>query len=285
MSAIRIDGAAMAKQLLAELGERVTALRARGCQPGLAVVLVGDNPASAVYVRSKQRACDAAGLHGNDIRLPETVTQDKLLAVIDRLNADVTVHGILVQLPLPPHIDAATVLQRITFAKDVDGFNWRNLGALVDGHPALAPCTPSGSMLLLERSGVPIAGKHAVVLGRSSIVGKPAALMLLERHATVTVCHSRTTNLAAHTREADILICAVGRPRMITADMVKPGAAVIDVGINRLPDGKLCGDVDFDAVAAKAGWITPVPGGVGPMTVAMVVSNAVAAAEKSLAAS
>lgn len=285
MSAIRIDGAAMAKQLLAELGERVTALRARGCQPGLAVVLVGDNPASAVYVRSKQRACDAAGLHGNDIRLPETVTQDKLLAVIDRLNADVTVHGILVQLPLPSHIDAATVLQRITFAKDVDGFNWRNLGALVDGHPALAPCTPSGSMLLLERSGVPIAGKHAVVLGRSSIVGKPAALMLLERHATVTVCHSRTTNLAAHTREADILICAVGRPRMITADMVKPGAAVIDVGINRLPDGKLCGDVDFDAVAAKAGWITPVPGGVGPMTVAMVVSNAVAAAEKSLAAS
>ncbi|MBY0268072.1 MAG: bifunctional 5,10-methylenetetrahydrofolate dehydrogenase/5,10-methenyltetrahydrofolate cyclohydrolase, partial [Burkholderiales bacterium] len=207
----------MAKQLLTELGERVTALRARGCQPGLAVVLVGDNPASAVYVRSKQRACDAAGLHGNDIRLPETVTQDKLLAVIDRLNADVTVHGILVQLPLPPHIDAATVLQRITFAKDVDGFNWRNLGALVDGHPALAPCTPSGSMLLLERSGVPIAGKHAVVLGRSSIVGKPAALMLLERHATVTVCHSRTTNLAAHTREADILICAVGRPRMITA--------------------------------------------------------------------
>ena len=285
MSAIRIDGAAMAKQLLAELGERVTALRARGCQPGLAVVLVGDNPASAVYVRSKQRACDAAGLHGNDIRLPETVTQDKLLAVIDRLNADVTVHGILVQLPLPSHIDAATVLQRITFAKDVDGFNWRNLGALVDGHPALAPCTPSGCMLLLERSGVPIAGKHAVVLGRSSIVGKPAALMLLERHATVTVCHSRTTNLAAHTREADILICAVGRPRMITADMVKPGAAVIDVGINRLPDGKLCGDVDFDAVAAKAGWITPVPGGVGPMTVAMVVSNAVAAAEKSLAAS
>lgn len=283
MSAIRIDGAAMAKQLLAELGERVTALRARGCQPGLAVVLVGDNPASAVYVRSKQRACDAAGIHGNDIRLPETVTQDKLLAVIDRLNADVTVHGILVQLPLPPHIDAATVLQRITFAKDVDGFNWRNLGALVDGHPALAPCTPSGSMLLLERSGVPIAGKHAVVLGRSSIVGKPAALMLLERHATVTVCHSRTTNLAAHTREADILICAVGRPRMITADMVKPGAAVIDVGINRLPDGKLCGDVDFDAVAAKAGWITPVPGGVGPMTVAMVVGNAVAAAEKSLA--
>lgn len=285
MSAIRIDGAAMAKQLLAELGERVSALRARGCQPGLAVVLVGDNPASAVYVRSKQRACDAAGLHGNDIRLPETVTQNKLLAVIDRLNADVTVHGILVQLPLPPHIDAATVLQRITFAKDVDGFNWRNLGALVDGHPALAPCTPSGSMLLLERSGVPIAGKHAVVLGRSSIVGKPAALMLLERHATVTVCHSRTANLAAHTREADILICAVGRPRMITADMVKPGAAVIDVGINRLPDGKLCGDVDFDAVAAKAGWITPVPGGVGPMTVAMVVSNAVAAAEKSLAAS
>lgn len=283
MTATVIDGAAMAKQLLAELAARVAALRARGCQPGLAVVLVGDNPASAVYVRSKQRACDAAGLRGDDIRLPATASQSELLAVIDRLNADATVHGILVQLPLPPHIDAAAVLQRIDYAKDVDGFNWRNLGALVDGHPALAPCTPSGSMLLLERSGVPIAGKRAVVLGRSSIVGKPAALMLLERHATVTVCHSRTPDLAAHTREADILICAVGRPRMVTADMVKPGAAVIDVGINRLPDGKLCGDVDYDAVGAKAGWITPVPGGVGPMTVAMVVGNAVAAAEKSLA--
>jgi methylenetetrahydrofolate dehydrogenase (NADP+)/methenyltetrahydrofolate cyclohydrolase len=283
MTATVIDGAAMAKQLLAELAARVAALRARGCQPGLAVVLVGDNPASAVYVRSKQRACDAAGLRGDDIRLPATASQSELLAVIDRLNADATVHGILVQLPLPPHIDAAAVLQRIDYAKDVDGFNWRNLGALVDGHPALAPCTPSGSMLLLERSGVPIAGKRAVVLGRSSIVGKPAALMLLERHATVTVCHSRTPDLAAHTREADILICAVGRPRMVTADMVKSGAAVIDVGINRLPDGKLCGDVDYDAVAAKAGWITPVPGGVGPMTVAMVVGNAVAAAEKTLA--
>lgn len=282
MTATVIDGAAMARQLLAELGARVEALRARGCQPGLAVVLVGDNPASAVYVRSKQRACDAAGLRGDNIRLPAEVSQAEVLALIDRLNADPAVHGILVQLPLPDHIDAAAVLQRITFAKDVDGFNWRNLGALVDGHPALAPCTPSGSMLLLERSGVPIAEKRAVVLGRSSIVGKPAALMLLERHATVTICHSRTPDLAALAREADILICAVGRPHMVTADMVKPGAAVIDVGINRLPDGKLCGDVDYDAVAAIAGWITPVPGGVGPMTVAMVVSNAVAAAEKSL---
>jgi len=282
MTATVIDGAAMARQLLAELGARVEALRARGCQPGLAVVLVGDNPASAVYVRSKQRACDAAGLRGDNIRLPAEASQSEVLALIDRLNADPAVHGILVQLPLPDHIDAAAVLQRIAFAKDVDGFNWRNLGALVDGHPALAPCTPSGSMLLLERSGVPIAGKRAVVLGRSSIVGKPAALMLLERHATVTICHSRTPDLAALAREADILICAVGRPRMVTADMVKPGAAVIDVGINRLPDGKLCGDVDYDAVAAIAGWITPVPGGVGPMTVAMVVSNAVAAAEKAL---
>ncbi|MFN9488684.1 MAG: bifunctional methylenetetrahydrofolate dehydrogenase/methenyltetrahydrofolate cyclohydrolase FolD [Betaproteobacteria bacterium] len=282
MTATVIDGAAMARQLLAELGARVEALRARGCQPGLAVVLVGDNPASAVYVRSKQRACDAAGLRGDNIRLPAEVSQADVLALIDHLNADPTVHGILVQLPLPDHIDAAAVLQHIAFAKDVDGFNWRNLGALVDGHPALAPCTPSGSMLLLERSGVPIAGKRAVVLGRSSIVGKPAALMLLERHATVTICHSRTPDLAALAKEADILICAVGRPRMVTADMVKPGAAVIDVGINRLPDGKLCGDVDYDAVAAIAGWITPVPGGVGPMTVAVVVSNAVAAAEKSL---
>jgi methylenetetrahydrofolate dehydrogenase (NADP+)/methenyltetrahydrofolate cyclohydrolase len=203
-------------------------------------------------------------------------------AEIERLNADPSVHGILVQLPLPAHIDAVRVLQRIAVEKDVDGFNWRNLGALLDGHAALAPCTPSGSMLLLERSGVPISGRHAVVLGRSSIVGKPAALMLLERNATVTICHSRTVDLAAITRQADILVCAIGKPRMVTADMVKPGAAVIDIGINRLADGKLCGDVDFEAVRERAGWITPVPGGVGPMTVAIVIANAISAATRSL---
>jgi methylenetetrahydrofolate dehydrogenase (NADP+)/methenyltetrahydrofolate cyclohydrolase len=281
MSAIIIDGAAIARQVLAEQKILAEELSARGCTPGLAVLLVGDDPASAVYVRSKERACREAGVQTFDTRLPAGTTEAELLQRVDQLNADSRVHGILVQLPLPRHINAVTVLQRIAVEKDVDGFNWRNLGALLDGHPALAPCTPSGSMLLLERAGVPIAGRHAVVLGRSSIVGKPAALMLLERNATVTICHSRTADLAAITRQADILLCAIGRPRMITADMVKPGAAVIDIGINRLPDGKLCGDVDFDTVRGPAGWITPVPGGVGPMTVAMVIANAISAAGRS----
>jgi methylenetetrahydrofolate dehydrogenase (NADP+)/methenyltetrahydrofolate cyclohydrolase len=284
MSAIIIDGTAIAKQVLAEQKARAEQLTEAGRQPGLAVILVGDNPASAVYVRSKERACREAGILTFDTRLPATTTEAELLRHVDALNADERVHGILVQLPLPPHINSVNVLQRIAVAKDVDGFNWRNLGALLDGHAGLAPCTPSGSMILLERAGVPIAGRHAVVLGRSSIVGKPAALMLLERNATVTVCHSRTADLAAMTRQADILLCAIGKPRMITADMVKPGAAVIDIGINRLPDGKLCGDVDFEAVRAVAGWITPVPGGVGPMTVAMVIANAVSAAGRSASA-
>jgi methylenetetrahydrofolate dehydrogenase (NADP+) / methenyltetrahydrofolate cyclohydrolase len=278
MSAIIIDGTAIAKQVLAEQKILADRLTARGHAPGLAVLLVGDDPASAVYVRSKERACREAGVQTFDTRLPVDTSETELLKRVDALNSDPRVHGILVQLPLPRHINAVKVLQRITVEKDVDGFNWRNLGALLDGHPALAPCTPSGSMILLERAGVPLAGRHAVVLGRSSIVGKPAALMLLERNATVTVCHSRTADLAAMTRQADILLCAIGRPRMITADMVKPGAAIIDIGINRLPDGKLCGDVDFDAVREKAGWITPVPGGVGPMTVAMVIANVINAA-------
>ncbi len=280
MSAIIIDGTAMAKQVLAEQKTRADRLAQQGRPPGLAVVLVGDDQASAVYVRSKERACREAGVHTFDTRLPATTTEADLLQKIDALNRDPQVHGILVQLPLPAHINAVTVLQRIAQAKDVDGFTWRSLGALLDGHASLAPCTPSGSMLMLERSGVPIAGRHAVVIGRSSIVGKPAALMLLERNATVTICHSRTPDLAAMTRQADILVCATGRPRMVTADMVKPGAAVIDVGINRTADGKLCGDVDFDAVRERAGWITPVPGGVGPMTVAMVIANVITAAER-----
>lgn len=283
MSAIIIDGAAMAKQVLAEQKIRTERLAAQGRPPGLAVLLVGDDPASAVYVRSKERACREAGVMTFDTRLPAATAETELLQRIDALNADPRVHGILVQLPLPLHIDAVRVLQRIAVEKDVDGFNWRNLGALLDGHTALAPCTPSGSMLLLERSGVPIAGRHAVVLGRSSIVGKPAALMLLERNATVTICHSHTANLPALTRQADILVCAIGKPRMVTADMVKPGAAVIDIGINRLPDGRLCGDVDFEAVREHAGWITPVPGGVGPMTVAMVIANAISAASRTAA--
>ena len=281
MSAIIIDGAAMARQVLGEMKNRVDAFSRNGDPPGLAVVLVGDDPASAVYVRSKERACREAGVQTFDTRMPATTTQAELLKKIDVLNADPRVHGILVQLPLPPHIDAPTVLQRIAVKKDVDGFSWRNLGALLDGHPTLAPCTPSGTMVMLERAGVPLSGRHAVVIGRSSIVGKPAALMLLARDATVTVCHSRTVDLAAVTRQADILVAAIGKPRAVTADMIKPGAAVIDVGINRLPDGKLCGDVDFEPVRAVAGWITPVPGGVGPMTVAMVISNVVQAAERS----
>lgn len=280
MSAIIIDGVAMARQVLSELKSRAGQLALKGCTPGLAVVLVGDDPASAVYVRSKERACREAGVVTFDTRLPASTTEAELLRKIDALNRDPLVHGILVQLPLPPHVNAVNVLQQIAFEKDVDGFTWRSLGALLDGHAGLTPCTPTGSMLMMERSGVPIAGRQAVVIGRSTIVGKPAALMLLERHATVTVCHSRTADLAAITRQADILLCATGRPRMVTADMVKPGAAVIDIGINRLPDGKLCGDVDFDAVRECAGWITPVPGGVGPMTVAMVIGNVIAAAER-----
>ncbi|MBX3663921.1 MAG: bifunctional methylenetetrahydrofolate dehydrogenase/methenyltetrahydrofolate cyclohydrolase FolD [Burkholderiales bacterium] len=278
MGAIVIDGAAMARQILGEQRDAALRLAALGRVPGLAVVLVGDDPASAVYVRAKERACHEAGVRTFDYRLPSTATEAELLQVIDTLNGDPQVHGILVQLPLPAHIGADSVLQRIDPAKDVDGFTWRSLGALLDGHALLAPCTPSGCMLMLERSGVPVAGRHAVVIGRSSIVGKPAALMLLERDATVTICHSRTPDLAAVTREADILVCAAGRPRMIAVDMVKPGAAVIDVGINRMQNGKLCGDVDYDAVRAKAGWITPVPGGVGPMTVAMVIANVITAA-------
>ncbi|RPJ48798.1 MAG: bifunctional methylenetetrahydrofolate dehydrogenase/methenyltetrahydrofolate cyclohydrolase FolD [Betaproteobacteria bacterium] len=280
MSAIIIDGAAMARQVLDEQKIRAAQLAQQGRVPGLAVVLVGDDPASAVYVRSKTRACREAGVQSFDTRLPAATAEAELLQRIDALNADPRVHGILVQLPLPPHINAVTVLQRIAAAKDVDGFTWRSLGALLDGHAGLAPCTPSGSMLMLERAGVPIAGRHAVVIGRSSIVGKPAALMLLERNATVTICHSRTVDLPAVTRQADILVCAIGKPRMVTADMVKPGAAVIDVGINRLPDGKLCGDVDFEPVRARAGWITPVPGGVGPMTIAMLIANVITATER-----
>ncbi len=281
MSARIIDGAAMAREVLGELQGRAAHLAQLGRPAGLAVLLVGDDAASAVYVRSKERACREAGVRTFDTRLPVATTEQELLQRIDRLNADHQVHGILVQLPLPAHIDSTRVLQRIDAAKDVDGFNWHNLGALLDGHMALAPCTPLGVMVMLERSGIVIAGRHAVVLGRSSIVGKPVALMLLERNATVTICHSRTTDLAAITREADILVAAVGKPRMITADMIKAGATIIDVGINRLPDGKLCGDVDFEAVRTHAGWISPVPGGVGPMTVAMVITNVITAAEQS----
>ncbi|MCX7815504.1 MAG: bifunctional methylenetetrahydrofolate dehydrogenase/methenyltetrahydrofolate cyclohydrolase FolD [Tepidimonas ignava] len=280
MTAQLIDGVALARQWRARVAERAAALAARGHRPGLAVILVGDDPASQVYVRNKVKACGEAGIHSVLETYPASLTQDELLARIAALNADPTIHGILVQLPLPPHIDAQRVIEAIAPAKDVDGFHVANAGALLVGQRGYWPCTPYGCMKMLEHIGIELRGKHAVVIGRSNIVGKPMALLLLQANATVTICHSATANLAHHTRQADVIVAAVGRPRMLTAEMVKPGAVVLDVGINRLPDGKLCGDVDFDAVREVAGWITPVPGGVGPMTIAMLLLNTVEAAER-----
>jgi len=275
MTAKIIDGKARAAALLRELRASVERLSA---PPGAAVVLVGDDPASRVYTRNKARACADAGVHSTLHALPAGTTEAELGALIDRLNADPAVHGIIVQLPLPPGIDAERVLRRIAPHKDIDGFHPENVGALALGAHRFVPCTPAGIVHLLEAEGVPLEGRHAVVVGRSNIVGKPMALLLLEKNATVTICHSRTRSLAEHTRRADVLVAAVGRPRMIKADMVKPGACVIDVGIHRMDDGRLAGDVDFDAARETAGWITPVPGGVGPMTVAMLVANTVRAA-------
>ena len=279
MSAAIIDGTAAAQALYGELAGRVRALKARGVIPGLATVLVGEDPASRVYVRNKIKACENLGLFSEHRPLPASATTVDLLREVEALNARADIHGMLVQLPLPPRIDTAALLQAIAPDKDVDGFHWRNLGALTVGTPQMVPCTPAGILYLLDREGVAIEGARAVVIGRSLQVGKPAALLLIARGATVTVCHSKTVDLGAVTREADILVAAVGRPRLVTAVMVKPGATVIDVGINRV-DGKLVGDVDFETVRAVAGRITPVPGGVGPMTVAMLIANTVAAAER-----
>jgi len=279
MTATTIDGVAAAQALYAELVVRIQALKARGVIPGLATVLVGEDPASAVYVRNKVRACEKLGMFSEHRSLAASVTTADLLREIAALNARADIHGMIVQLPLPPQIDAAALLQAIAPDKDVDGFHWRNLGALVAGTPQLLPCTPAGVMRLLDREGVAIEGQRAVVIGRSLQVGKPTALLLISRGATVTVCHSKTADLAAITREADILVAAVGRPGLVTATMVKRGATVIDVGINRV-DGKLVGDVDYAAVKEVAGRITPVPGGVGPMTVGMLIANTVIAAEQ-----
>ncbi|MDL2206177.1 bifunctional methylenetetrahydrofolate dehydrogenase/methenyltetrahydrofolate cyclohydrolase FolD [Eubacteriales bacterium OttesenSCG-928-N13] len=273
MSAKIIDGKAVAASIREELKGRVAELAQRGITPGLSVILVGDNPASQVYVRNKERACIGVGMNSQVIRMPETTTQEELLDRIDQLNADPSVHGILVQLPVPNGIDSWQVIQRIDPKKDVDGFHPVNTGALFSGEPGLIPCTPKGCLELIKREGIDIAGKNAVVVGRSNIVGKPMALLLLSEHATVTICHSRTKDLGAVTREADILVVAIGRAQMITGDMIKPGACVIDVGMNRLPDGKLCGDVDFASAEQVAGFITPVPGGVGPMTIAELLVN------------
>jgi methylenetetrahydrofolate dehydrogenase (NADP+)/methenyltetrahydrofolate cyclohydrolase len=281
MSARLIDGKAIAREFRAECALRVARLAQAGTVPGLAVVIVGEDPASKVYVRNKSLACEAVGMRSAVHALPAATSQAELVHFVARLNGDPGVHGILVQLPLPAHIDSHAVIEAISPDKDVDGFHYRNVGALVVGEPAFYPCTPWGVMKMLEHESVAIEGAHAVVLGRSNIVGKPMALMLLARSATVTVCHSRTRELASVTRQADILVAAVGKARMVRADMVKPGAVVIDVGVNRLPDGRLCGDVDFGPVADLASRITPVPGGVGPMTIAMLLGNTVKAAERS----
>jgi methylenetetrahydrofolate dehydrogenase (NADP+)/methenyltetrahydrofolate cyclohydrolase len=277
-----IDGAAVARQVRDEAAVRVAALKARGIVPGLAVVIVGEDAASQLYVRNKVKTALALGLHSELVALPATVTQADLMAVIARLNAAPEIHGFLVQMPLPAQLDDKAVIAAISPAKDVDGFHRENVGALVLNEPGMRPCTPSGVMRLLDAAQIPVKGAHAVVIGRSNIVGKPMAMLLLHASATVTICHSQTRNLPEIARQADILVAAIGRARFVTGDFVKPGAAVIDVGINRDTGGKLCGDVDFDSVRTVAGAITPVPGGVGPMTVAMLIANAIAAAGRGI---
>ncbi|MBV8031081.1 MAG: bifunctional methylenetetrahydrofolate dehydrogenase/methenyltetrahydrofolate cyclohydrolase FolD [Betaproteobacteria bacterium] len=278
MAARLLDGKSLAAQVRSEVKESVVRLARRGIVPGLAVILVGDDAASRVYVRNKTRACEETGVRSLQIDLPASVSQDALLRRIAEINADPALHGILVQLPLPSHIDAWEVMRVVAPEKDVDGFHLRNLGALVAGAPGFVPCTPAGIMRLLRHAEVPLAGRRAVIVGRSGTVGKPLALLLLQADATVTVCHSRTVDLARETLQADILVAAAGRPKLVSAGMVKPGACVVDVGINRLPDGSLAGDVDFHRVNDVAGWLTPVPGGVGPMTIAMLLENCIRAA-------
>lgn len=275
-----LDGVATARDTYSTLKPRVAALARAGIEPGLAAVRVGDDPASRIYVRNKVRACEEAGLRSEEVLLPADSSQPDVIAAIERLNRDATVHGILLQLPLPGHLDASAIMQAIAPAKDVDGLTWRSLGALLAGYPVFEPCTPAGIIVLLERAGIALEGRRAAVIGRSAIVGKPMALMLMAKGATVTICHTRTRNLGEETRRSDILVAAVGRAGLVTGAMIAPGAAVIDVGINRLADGKLAGDVDFESARHVAGWITPVPGGVGPMTVAMLISNTVLAAER-----
>jgi methylenetetrahydrofolate dehydrogenase (NADP+)/methenyltetrahydrofolate cyclohydrolase len=280
MTARIIDGKTIAQEVRAEWKVRADALKARGVVPGLAVIIVGEDPASKVYVANKVKACAELGLHSEHVVMSADTSEAMLLSKIEQLNADPKIHGILVQLPVPKHINSEKVLNAISPDKDVDGFHPLNVGALATGNMRFAPCTPYGCMKLLEKAGVSIEGKHAVVIGRSNIVGKPMALMLLQANATVTICTSKTVDLAKFTRDADILVVAIGRAKMVTGDMIKPGAAVIDVGMNRDEHGKLCGDVDFNSAKEVAGWITPVPGGVGPMTITMLVANTVQSAER-----
>ncbi|GBF72662.1 bifunctional methylenetetrahydrofolate dehydrogenase/methenyltetrahydrofolate cyclohydrolase [Paenibacillus sp. 598K] len=280
MSAQRIEGKEISAAIREEIRQEVQRLHGHGITPGLAVVLVGEDPASRVYVSSKDKACQELGLYSEVHRLPEDTTQEDLLALIDRLNRQTTIHGILVQLPLPRHIDEKAVIDAIAVEKDVDGFHPMSTGNLMIGDDSLLPCTPAGCIELLKRSGVEIAGKHAVVIGRSNIVGKPVAMLLLREHATVTICHSRTANMAEIARSADILVVAIGKAKAIDKSYIKPGATVIDVGINRLDTGKLAGDVDYEDVLDTAGLITPVPGGVGPMTITMLLGNTLKAAKR-----
>jgi len=279
MSASIIDGNALSAQMRQQVSERVKTLQTRGINPGLAVILLGDNPASQVYVRNKVKACEQTGIHSLLEKHDVSLSEADLLARVHALNQDKSIHGILVQLPLPAHIDAQKVIEAIAPEKDVDGFHVASAGALMTGLPGFWPCTPHGCMKMLEHIGYSLRGKHAVVIGRSNIVGKPMALMLLQQNATVTLCHSATVDLKAHTLQADVIVAAVGKRHVLTADMVKPGAVVIDVGMNRDDEGKLCGDVDFAGVSQVASHITPVPGGVGPMTITMLLVNTLESAE------
>ncbi len=282
MTAKIIDGNELSRLIRTDFKTEVEALKSRGVMPGLAVVIVGDDPASHVYVRYKVKACANVGMHSELHAMPTETTQAELLAKIHALNNNPAIHGFLVQLPVPKHIDNKVIIESIAATKDVDGFHHANLGALVVGEPTFQPCTPYGVMKMLDHHNIPIEGQHAVVVGRSNIAGKPMALMLINRSATVTVCTSKTRDLGSITRLADILVVATGKANMVTADMVKDGAVVIDIGINRLPDGKLAGDVHFDTVKEKASYITPVPGGVGPMTITMLLSNTIAAAKQAV---
>jgi len=279
MAARLLDGKEMSENLRGKIADRVSVLAQKGIIPGLAVILVGNDPASEIYVRNKGKACKEVGIHSETITLPADITQECLQDEIERLNKDERIHGILVQLPLPSHLNESDALAKILPEKDVDGFHLLNAGKLMTGVQGVLPCTPKGALYMIQQTGIDLSGKEAVVVGRSNIVGKPMAMMLLSQNCTVTICHSKTRDLAAHTRRADILIAAVGKAGFITTDMVKPGAVVIDVGINRI-NGRVCGDVDFDHVKETAGWITPVPGGVGKMTITMLLANTLEAAER-----
>ena len=281
MAAKILDGKVLSAEIKEQVAQRVAAMKAQGVTPGLAVILVGNDPASEIYVRNKGKGCEETGMLSRTIRMDENTTQEELEEEIEKLNRDPAIHGILVQLPLPAHLDEQAALAKILPEKDVDGFHLVNAGHLMTGTEGVVPCTPNGALYMIRSAGIDLSGKEAVVIGRSNIVGKPMAMLLLQQNCTVTMCHSRTRDLAEHTRRADILVAAVGKAGFVTADMVRPGAVVIDVGINRV-DGKVCGDVDFETVKEVAGWITPVPGGVGRMTIAMLLANTADAAERTM---